>query len=293
MSAHICSTSAPRSAASTGSNERRTVRRSPMITLRDFRHPQEVLHGAGDRRNHARRSPCSPRTSALFRDSVREFAEAQVRPLVREMDEQARMSAALIRAAVRARRHGHRGPRGATAARAAASSTPCSRSRSCRGSTRRSACWWTSRTRWSSTRCCAGAARTSSSASCHGSRATAVGAYALSEAGSGSDAFALTTRAREDGDRFRAERPQAVDHQRQRSRRLHRVRDAGSRRPATAASPRSWSSAAPPGSPSARRRTSSASAPAAPASCCSTTAACRARTCSASSARATRSRSKR
>jgi alkylation response protein AidB-like acyl-CoA dehydrogenase len=32
--------------------------------------------------------------------------------------------------------------------------------------------------------------------------ATAVGAYALSEAGSGSDAFALTTRAREDGDSF-------------------------------------------------------------------------------------------
>src|SRR3990170_5758707 len=32
--------------------------------------------------------------------------------------------------------------------------------------------------------------------------ATMVGAYALSEAGSGSDAFALTTRAREDGDAF-------------------------------------------------------------------------------------------
>ena len=32
----------------------------------------------------------------LFRDSVREFAEAQVRPLVREMDDQARMSATLI-----------------------------------------------------------------------------------------------------------------------------------------------------------------------------------------------------
>ena len=32
--------------------------------------------------------------------------------------------------------------------------------------------------------------------------ATMVGAYALSEAGSGSDAFALTTRAREDGDHF-------------------------------------------------------------------------------------------
>ena len=46
-------------------------------------------------------------------------------------------------------------------------------------------------------------------------------------------------------------------------------------------------------SPSARRKTSSASARAAPASCCSRTAACRARTCSARSARATRSRSKR
>ncbi|MEO7271489.1 MAG: acyl-CoA dehydrogenase family protein, partial [Vicinamibacterales bacterium] len=33
--------------------------------------------------------------------------------------------------------------------------------------------------------------------------ATTVGAYALSEAGSGSDAFALTTRARQDGDAYR------------------------------------------------------------------------------------------
>ena len=41
-----------------------------------------------------------------------------------------------------------------------------------------------------------------------------VGAYALSEAGSGSDAFALTTRAARDGDGFVARRPQAVDHQR-------------------------------------------------------------------------------
>src|SRR5215212_4726058 len=32
----------------------------------------------------------------LFRDSVREFAEAQVRPLVREMDEQAKIPRALI-----------------------------------------------------------------------------------------------------------------------------------------------------------------------------------------------------
>ena len=33
----------------------------------------------------------------LFRDSVREFADARVRPLVREMDEQAKMSPALVR----------------------------------------------------------------------------------------------------------------------------------------------------------------------------------------------------
>src|SRR5258708_31856217 len=33
---------------------------------------------------------------ALFRDSVREFAEAQIRPLIREMDEQARIPRSLI-----------------------------------------------------------------------------------------------------------------------------------------------------------------------------------------------------
>jgi alkylation response protein AidB-like acyl-CoA dehydrogenase len=41
-----------------------------------------------------------------------------------------------------------------------------------------------------------------------------VGAYALSEAASGSDAFALQTRARTQGQRVCSERPEAVDHQR-------------------------------------------------------------------------------
>ncbi len=45
--------------------------------------------------------------------------------------------------------------------------------------------------------------------------AETVGAYALSEAGSGSDAFALQTRAAAQRQRVRAQRPQAVDHQRQ------------------------------------------------------------------------------
>ena len=41
-----------------------------------------------------------------------------------------------------------------------------------------------------------------------------VGAYALSEAGSGSDAFALACRARGPGRPLRAHRPEALDHER-------------------------------------------------------------------------------
>jgi len=53
--------------------------------------------------------------------------------------------------------------------------------------------------------------------------AETVGAYALSEAGSGSDAFALQTRA-ELKVRLRHQRPQALDHQRQRIRPLRSLR---------------------------------------------------------------------
>ena len=67
--------------------------------------------------------------------------------------------------------------------------------------------------------------------------------YALSEAGSGSDAFALTTRAVEDGDHYRAHRPQTVDHECGRSRIVPAVRDGESGRWATRASRRFWSSA--------------------------------------------------
>ena len=56
------------------------------------------------------------------------------------------------------------------------------------------------------------------------SRKTPSRSYALSEAGSGSDAFALTTRAVEDGDDISAHRPQALDHQRGRSRLVPAVR---------------------------------------------------------------------
>ena len=123
--------------------------------------------------------------------------------------------------------------------------------------------------------------------------ADTIGAYALSEAGSGSDAFALATRATERGDEwvitgrklwitngneadlfivFANINPEAGLSRHHGVSRRARLRRA---------------------SRSARKRTSSASARAARASCCSRSAACRARTCSARPARATRSPSRR
>jgi butyryl-CoA dehydrogenase len=52
-----------------------------------------------------------------------------------------------------------------------------------------------------------------------------VGAYALSESGSGSDAFGLRTRAEKKGDRWILNGQKLVDHQRRRSRSLHSVCD--------------------------------------------------------------------
>ena len=94
--------------------------------------------------------------------------------------------------------------------------------------------------------------------------------------------------------RLRPQRAQALDHQRQRGRHLHRLRQRQprGRLPRHHGVPRRARRA--PGSPSARRKTSWASAPAARASCSSRTAAVReGPTCSARSARATRSPSRR
>ena len=181
----------------------------------------------------------------------------------------------------------------ATAAPAPASSMPCLPSRRFRASTRRSACSLTFRTHWSPTRCCAGDTNDLKDRYLPQLAKRAVGAYALSEAGSGSDAFALTTRAEDraassaltgrklwitnanEADLFivfATVNPDAgyKGH--------HRVRHRAGIRGILV---------------SARRKTSSASAPAAPASCCSRIAVCRRATCSAKWAAATRSRSKR
>ena len=150
--------------------------------------PQAVTRLSEDEQLFATASTTSP-TAKCARSSARWTSTAQI----------ARGAAAQ---AVRPGRHGHRDPRAVRRRRRHASSTRCWPSRRCRGSTRRSACWSTCRTRWSSTRCCAGATRDLKQRYLPRLAADTVGAYCLSEAGSGIDAFALTTRAVDDGDAF-------------------------------------------------------------------------------------------
>ena len=129
----------------------------------------------------------------LFRDSVREFADARVRPLVREMDEQARMSSALIRQLFELgimgieipETHGGAGGRFFHSVLAV---EELSRVDPSVGVLVNALLRW--------------ATDEMKQRLLPRLAADAVGAYALSEAGSGSDAFALTTRASEDGDHF-------------------------------------------------------------------------------------------
>ena len=68
------------------------------------------------------------------------------------------------------------------------------------------------------------AATTSSSGIFRSWRRSALGAYALSEAGSGSDAFAMATPGRRSRRPLGDHRPQALDHQCRRGRPVHRLR---------------------------------------------------------------------
>jgi alkylation response protein AidB-like acyl-CoA dehydrogenase len=137
----------------------------------------------------------------IFRDSVREFAEARVRPLVREMDEQARMAPALLQQLFELgvmgievpETHGGAGGRFFHSVLAVEELSRIDASVGVLVDVQNTLVinallrWGTDDLR---KRCLPRLA------------ADTVGAYALSEAGSGSDAFALTTRAREDGDAF-------------------------------------------------------------------------------------------
>ena len=138
---------------------------------------------------------------AIFRDSVRAFAEQQIRPLVREMDEHAKIPRTLIDKLFDLGVMGIEIPEtyggaGARFFHAVLAVEELSRVDPSVGVLVdvQNTLVVNAFMRWGNdeikrrylTRMAA----------------DSVGAYALSEAGSGSDAFALTTRAREDGDHY-------------------------------------------------------------------------------------------
>lgn len=137
----------------------------------------------------------------LFRDSVREFAEAQIRPLVREMDEQAKIPRALIdklfELGVMAIEIPETyGGAGASFFHAVLAVEELSRVDPSVGVLVdvQNTLVANALLRWGNEDIKRRYLTTLASAT--------VGAYALSEAGSGSDAFALTTRARDDGEHY-------------------------------------------------------------------------------------------
>ena len=137
----------------------------------------------------------------IFRDSVREFAEAQVRPLVREMDEHAKIPRSLIDRLFELGVMGIEIPEsyggsGGTFFHSVLAVEELSRVDPSVGVLVdvQNTLVINALLRWGSDDLKRRYLPTLA--------AGTVGAYALSEAGSGSDAFALTTRAREDGDGF-------------------------------------------------------------------------------------------
>ena len=118
------------------------------------------------------------------------------------MDEHAKIPRALIDKLFELGVMGIEIPESLRRRRRPASSTRSWRSRSCRASIRRSACSSTCRTRSSINALLRWGNDDIKRRYLPRLAPDTVGAYALSEAGSGSDAFALTTRAREDGDGY-------------------------------------------------------------------------------------------
>jgi len=137
----------------------------------------------------------------ILRDSVREFAEAQVRPLVREMDEHAKIPKELVTKLFDLGVMGIEIPEayggsGGTFFHAVLAVEELSRVDPSIGvlvDVQNTLCI-NAFLRWGSDEI--------KKRYLPRLAADTVGAYALSEAGSGSDAFALTTRAREDGDAY-------------------------------------------------------------------------------------------
>ena len=137
----------------------------------------------------------------LFRDSIREFAEGRVRPLVREMDEQAKMSGGLVRELFELgvmgievpEAYGGAGGRFFHSVLAVEELSRVDPSVGVLVDVQNTLVI-NAMLRW--------ATEDLKQRFLPKLAADRVGAYALSEAGSGSDAFALTTRARDEGDQF-------------------------------------------------------------------------------------------
>ena len=160
----------------------------------------------------------------LLRASVREFAEAQIRPLVREMDEQGKFSKSLLSQLFDLGIMGIEIPesyRGAGGCffHAVVVVEELSRVDPSVGVLVdvQNTLVVNALLRWASPEM---KQRTLPALA-----TKSVGAYALSEASSGSDAFALQMRARQDGDAYVLHGAEALDHQRQRGGLLHRLRD--------------------------------------------------------------------
>ncbi len=138
---------------------------------------------------------------AIFRDAVREFAEAQIRPLVREMDEHAKIPRALVDQLFDLGVMGIEIPEayggaGASFFHAVLAVEELSRVDPSVGVLVdvQNTLVVNALMRWGN--------EDIKRRYLTKMAANTVGAYALSEAGSGSDAFALTTRAREQGDSY-------------------------------------------------------------------------------------------
>src|SRR5690606_34840061 len=171
-----------------------------MITFGDF-HTRQELIVTQDTASVPQPLTVLSEDEQILRDSVREFADAQVRPLVREMDEQAKIPRDLVTKLFDLGVMGIEIPEtyggsGGTFFHAVLAVEELSRVDPSIGVLVdvQNTLVINAFLRWGNedikkrylTRLAGGT----------------VGAYALSEAGSGSDAFALTTRAREDGDAY-------------------------------------------------------------------------------------------
>jgi alkylation response protein AidB-like acyl-CoA dehydrogenase len=154
-----------------------------------------------DTAEHAQPLTVLSEDEAIFRDSVREFAEAQIRPLVREMDEHAKIPRELVNQLFELGVMGIEIPEtyggsGGTFFHAVLAVEELSRVDPSVGVLVdvQNTLVINALLRWGSDDIKRRFLPRLAS--------TVVGAYALSEAGSGSDAFALTTSARRDGEGF-------------------------------------------------------------------------------------------